>query len=346
MGRGGRGETDPLILAIETSCDETSLALLRPPRTILKNLVYSQIELHRPYGGVVPELASRAHLERLPLLLSQLFSEGTPLDEITHVAVTRGPGLVNALLVGMGFAQGFAYARRLPFLGVNHLYGHILSPDLMEPMKTPALIFLATGGHTALYHLDSQLKSTPIKRTVDDAIGEAFDKVAKLLGLPYPGGPSIEGQAAQGDPHAFSLPQPRPQNPQALSFSGLKTAVVRLLKENQEKLSPTFVSDLCASFQRVIGETIHSTIAEALAKDQEIKAVYFVGGVARNEWIRSTLKKLEQEYGVPVHFPSLELCCDNAAMIARAAWERFRKGESDPWDLQPLSRWEVGEIQP
>lgn len=332
---------DPLILAIETSCDETALALLYPPRTLLRHLVFSQLELHRPYGGVVPELASRAHLERLPLLFSELFAglEITP-EDVTHVAVTRGPGLVNTLLVGIGFAQGFAYPKGLPLLGVNHLLGHLLSPDLISPMVFPSLVFLATGGHTALYYLRRSDSIQLIKATVDDAIGEAFDKVAKLLGLPYPGGPSVEKEARGGDGEAILLPLPKPENPRALSLSGLKTAVRREI-QSHSALSPAFIADLCASFQRTIGRMIFSALTSAIETHPETKAVYFVGGVARNEAIRGMLKELEREYGIPVVSPPPEFCTDNAAMIARAGWEGFHKGQSDPWDLQPLSRWEV-----
>jgi N6-L-threonylcarbamoyladenine synthase len=304
-------------------------------------LVFSQLKLHRPYGGVVPELASRAHLERLPLLFSELFTglEIAPKD-VTHVAVTRGPGLVNTLLVGIGFAQGFAYPKRLPLLGVNHLMGHLLSPDLTSPMVFPSLVFLATGGHTALYYLLSPDSIHLIKATVDDAIGEAFDKVAKLLGLPYPGGPSVEEKAREGDENAISLPLPKPENPRALSLSGLKTAVRRVI-ESQPALSPSFVADLCASFQRTIGRMILSTLTSAIETYPETKAIYFVGGVARNQAIRRILEELERGYGIPVVSPPPEFCTDNAAMIARAGWEGFLRGLCDPWDLQPLSRWEV-----
>lgn len=330
------------ILAIETSCDETSVALFRPPRTIEANLLFSQVEIHRPFGGIVPELASRSHVERLlPLMEETLDLAGVGLGDVDVIAATRGPGLLGALLVGLGAAQGLAFGLGRPFLGINHLHGHLLSPDLEEAMRFPALVLLASGGHTALYWMTDERSAWLLKRTVDDAVGEAFDKVAKLSGLPYPGGPAVEGAARDGDPTAFDLPRPRPKDPAAFSLSGLKTAVRRQI-EWVDELSEHFVADLAASFQAAVGDMLAGALDQALSHHDGARGVYLVGGVARNRHISGHLTAVAEKHGLDLRAPSPVYCTDNAAMIARAAWSRYRGGERDGWDLQPRSRWEFG----
>jgi N6-L-threonylcarbamoyladenine synthase len=330
-----------LLLGIETSCDDTGVAVLIPPRTLLAHKTNSQVALHRPYGGVVPEIASRAHLRRLiPTVKETLSSAGVSPEEITHVCVTQGPGLINTLLCGLGFAQGFALSRGIPVVGVNHIYGHLLSPDLVSPMRFPSLVFLATGGHTALYRMDTPVEIRCLFRTVDDAIGESFDKIAKLLGLPYPGGPEIEKMAEGGDPDGVPLPFPKPTNPKALSFSGLKTAV-RLAIQKEKTLREEFLRDLCASFQKIILRVILHTIEKALKEERGIVALYFVGGVARNKLLNKGIKTFCEERALLFSVLPPDLCVDNGAMIARAGWEKIVRGKTDPWDLQPKSRWEV-----
>lgn len=339
------------ILAIESSCDETAVAVLDAPRRVLADQLHSQVDLHRVYGGVVPELASRSHLERLPGLIDAALSEaGVGLESVDAVAATRGPGLLGALLVGMGHAQALALALDRPFVGVNHLHGHLLSPDLHTPMRFPALVLLVTGGHTALYHMPDARQARLLRRTADDAVGEAFDKLAKLLGLPYPGGPPVESAARDGDPAAFALPRPKPRDPRALSLSGLKTAARRAVEDEiarSQMLSGAFVADLCASFQAAVADLLAEALASGLGAPGERLApaagVYLVGGVARNATIRGALEARAAAAGLQLEAPPLRLCTDNAAMIARAAWERLAAGERDPWDLQPRSRWEVGE---
>lgn len=328
------------VLAIESSCDETAVAILTDTNRVLASEVYSQVALHRPFGGVVPELAARSHVERLaPLVDAALATAGLDLSAIDAVAAARGPGLLGPLLVGMTYGQGLALARGLPFVGVNHLAGHLLSPDLDAPLRFPALVLLATGGHTALYRLDGETEVLLLRRTVDDAVGEAFDKVAKMLNLGYPGGPVVERAAAGGDPTVVPLPRPFPKDPRALSLSGLKTAVRRTIETATNATDPRFVADLCASFQAAVADVLSEALSTALAHHSDVRAVYLVGGVAANRSIGAQLGATvgEREFRAP----SMRWCGDNAAMIARAAWPRLVAGAADPWDLQPRVRWEV-----
>lgn len=330
------------ILAFETSCDETAVAIVRPDREIVANVLHSQIKLHAPYGGIVPELASRSHVEQLHGLLAQaLAAAELKIDDIDAVAATRGPGLLGALLVGMNAAQSLAMARNLPFVGVNHLHGHLLSCDLESPMQFPALIWLVTGGHTALYRMNDEHQATLLRRTADDAVGEAFDKVAKMLGLSYPGGPVVEAAAKSGDPAIYALPLPKPRDPRALSLSGLKTAVRRHI-ESWPAVDAQKTADICSAFQAKVALLLAETLSEALAQERDIAAVYLVGGVARNQTILNALQARCAAANLPLAAPRPALCTDNAAMIARAAWSRLRRDDRDPFDLQPLARWEFG----
>ena len=330
------------ILGIESSCDETAVCVFEPPRTVLSDVLHSQVKLHRPYGGVVPELASRAHLARISTLLQEaLEAADSSLEDIDAVAVTRGPGLLGALLVGLQVGQGIAFGRGIPFVGVNHLHGHLLSPDLEAPMQFPCLVLLVTGGHTALYRMDGPFDPLLLKRTVDDAVGEAFDKVAKQMNLSYPGGPAVEQAAKAGDPKAFALPRPRPKDPTAYSLSGLKTAVRRTI-EREGRLSDTLIADLTASFQAAVADMLSSSIADALTNYPDTETVYLVGGVARNTVVRNQLVGTVEAAGSRFFAPAPRWCTDNGAMIARAGWARLDRGDADPWDLQPKSRWEVG----
>jgi N6-L-threonylcarbamoyladenine synthase len=314
----------PLVLAIETSCDETAVAILRAPRDILASEVASQIDLHKRYGGVVPEVASRNHLPRIrPLIEAALHRSGSLLTDIDCVAATRGPGLLTSLLVGYSAAKGLAIGLGKPFIGINHLEGHLLSPFLPGIDRAfPSIGLIVSGGHTMLvrstgigaYHL--------LGRTLDDAAGEAFDKVAKLLGLPYPGGPEIDRLARQGNPKKFDLPRSMAKSGDFnFSFSGLKTAVRYLLP----KLEGDFHADLCASFQEAVVDVLVQKTIRA-AERSGVQLVTVSGGVSANSRLRSRMLEATTSARLDLKLASPSLSTDNAAMIAYAALERYQLG--------------------
>ena len=314
----------PLVLAIETSCDETAVAILRAPRDILASEVASQIDLHKRYGGVVPEVASRNHLPRIrPLIEAALHRSGSLLTDIDCVAATRGPGLLTSLLVGYSAAKGLAIGLGKPFIGINHLEGHLLSPFLPGVDRAfPSIGLIVSGGHTMLvrstgigaYHL--------LGRTLDDAAGEAFDKVAKLLELPYPGGPEIDRLARQGNPKKFDLPRSMAKSGDFnFSFSGLKTAVRYLLP----KLEGDFHADLCASFQEAVVDVLVQKTIRA-AERSGVQLVTVSGGVSANSRLRSRMLEATTSARLDLKLASPSLSTDNAAMIAYAALERYQLG--------------------
>jgi N6-L-threonylcarbamoyladenine synthase len=314
----------PLVLAIETSCDETAVAILRAPRDILASEVASQIDLHKRYGGVVPEVASRNHLPRIrPLIEAALHRSGSSLTDINCVAATRGPGLLTSLLVGYSAAKGLAIGLGKPFIGINHLEGHLLSPFLPGIDRAfPSIGLIVSGGHTMLvrstgigaYHL--------LGRTLDDAAGEAFDKVAKLLELPYPGGPEIDRLARQGNPKKFDLPRSMAKSGDFnFSFSGLKTAVRYLLP----KLEGDFHADLCASFQEAVVDVLVQKTIRA-AERSGVQLVTVSGGVSANSRLRSKMLEATTSARLDLKLASPSLSTDNAAMIAYAALERYQLG--------------------
>jgi N6-L-threonylcarbamoyladenine synthase len=313
-----------LVLAIETSCDETAVALLRAPREILASKIASQIDLHKMYGGVVPEVASRNHLPRIaPLVESALLSSGCSLPEIDCVAATRGPGLLTSLLVGYSAAKGLAIGLGKPFIGVNHLEGHLLSPFLLGTDRPSASVgLIVSGGHTMLVHLTGVGSYHLLGRTLDDAAGEAFDKVAKLLDLPYPGGPEIDRLAKLGDPKKFDLPRSMLNSGDLnFSFSGLKTAVRYLLP----KLDGDFRADLCASFQEAVVEVLVQKTIRA-AQKSGVKLITVSGGVSANSRLRAKMNEATAVAGLELKLASPALSTDNAAMIAYAASERYLLG--------------------
>ena len=313
-----------LVLAIETSCDETAVALLRAPREILASEIASQIDLHKMYGGVVPEVASRNHLPRIvPLIESALRSSGCSLPEIDCVAATRGPGLLTSLLVGYSAAKGLAIGLGKPFIGVNHLEGHLLSPFLLGTDRPSASVgLIVSGGHTMLVHLTGVGSYDLLGRTLDDAAGEAFDKVAKLLDLPYPGGPEIDRLAKIGDPKKFDLPRSMLNSGDLnFSFSGLKTAVRYLLP----KLDGDFRADLCASFQEAVVEVLVQKTIRA-AQKSGVKLITVSGGVSANSRLRAKMNEATAAAGLELKLASPALSTDNAAMIAYAASERYLLG--------------------
>jgi N6-L-threonylcarbamoyladenine synthase len=316
-----------LVLGVESSCDETAAAVLADG-TLRSNIVESQDPIHARYGGVVPELASRRHLEVvLPVVGRALDDAGVRLSDLDGIAVTHGPGLVGSLLVGLSTAKAFAYAHRLPLVGVNHLEGHIFAGRLADPtLEPPFLALVVSGGHTALYTSEAPLRYGLVGQTRDDAAGEAFDKVAKLLGLGYPGGPAVERTAREGDPKAIAFPLAQFQDGAPdFSFSGLKTAVSLYVRQHAP-LSPGSVADVCASFQAtVVKMLVRKTIRAA--RRLGIRRLLLTGGVAANRALREALEVESAERGYSWTAPPPRLCTDNAAMIAAAGAARLAAGE-------------------
>jgi N6-L-threonylcarbamoyladenine synthase len=306
-----------LVLAIESSCDETAAAVVRDGREVLASVVYSQVAVHAEYGGVVPEIASRRHLEAIvPVISEALAKGGVALADVEGIAVTQGPGLVGALLVGISTAKALAYAHRLPLVGIHHIEGHLLAIFLEHPVAFPFIALAVSGGHTHLYRVDCFGRYVTLGQTLDDAAGEAFDKVAKLLGLSYPGGMEIDRLAAAGDPGAVRFPRPLLHDGSFnFSFSGLKTAVLNHLRQYPAPPTGAVLNDICASFQAAVCEILaHKAGAAAAATG--IRRVVVAGGVACNSGLRRAMAGLAAKTEFELHFPSPELCSDNAAMIA------------------------------
>jgi len=348
----------PTVLGIETSCDETAAAIVRAGPDdargdILSNVIYSQFGEHARYGGVVPEIAARAHADKLDRVIGTALDEaGTGWDDIDAVAATAGPGLIGGLIVGTMTGKAIALARAKPFLAVNHLEGHALTPRLTDGQPFPYLLLLVSGGHTQMVLVRGLGAYERCATTIDDALGEAFDKTAKLLDLGYPGGPAVEKMAQSGDPDRFALPRPlkgeaRPD----FSFSGLKTAL-RKTATNLGALTDQDVADLCAGFQKAVTETLEDRVARSLTRYRAEIAdmsptLVVAGGVAANEAIRAMLERLCAENGFAFRAPPMSLCSDNAAMIAWVGLERFRRGETDPLDIAPRPRWPLdGKSEP
>lgn len=324
-----------LILGIESSCDETAAAIVRDGTKILSSVISSQIEIHRPFGGVVPEIAARAHLEKIePIVKEALAKAEVSLKDIDAVAVTQGPGLIASLLVGVCYAKALAYGLDVPFIGVNHIEGHVFSVVFENPpIEFPAFALIVSGGHTNLFYIPEPGKYKVISRTRDDAAGEAFDKVAKMLGLEYPGGPIIEKLAKEGDAAKIKFPIAKISDGKPdFSFSGLKTAVARYLRENEiaplaQSAEPTqIIKDIAASFQATVVKSLIGT-TEKLAKEFEPKTLIVAGGVACNTALREAAEGIGKKLNLPVYFPSKHLSTDNAAMIAAAGFFHLQKGE-------------------
>jgi N6-L-threonylcarbamoyladenine synthase len=338
------------VLGIETSCDETAAAIVERDADghgrILSNVVLSQIEEHAPYGGVVPEIAARAHVEVLDRLVSQALHEAhMTLDDVDAVAATAGPGLIGGLIVGLMTGKAIAMAGRKPFFAINHLEGHALTPRLTDRIDFPYLLLLVSGGHTQMVLVKGLGDYERLGTTIDDALGEAFDKTAKLLGLPYPGGPEVEKAALLGDRARFTLPRPmKGEERLDFSFSGLKTAV-RQLATTLEPLSQTDVNDICAAFQAAVADTLDDRVSRSLMRfrqsfpDVSEPSLVVAGGVAANKELRARLQQLCSDDGFRFIAPPMELCTDNAAMIAWAGAERAGFAPADTFDIAPRSRW-------
>ena len=337
-----------LILGIETSCDETAAAVLEESTesipNLLSNIVSSQEQIHKKFGGVVPELAARSHIDKIDLIVNEaLKKSGKKLKDIDAIAVTGGPGLIVCLSVGLNFAKALSLSLKKPFIAVNHLEGHALSPKLNFNIKYPYLLFLISGGHTQYLTVKKLGDYKRLGTTIDDALGEAFDKTAKLLNLSYPGGPKIEKLARKGDENRFVLPKPiLNRGGSNLSFAGLKTAILRVkefIKTDKDK------NDLAASFQKTVLDILYKKTKKAIEQHLEFypknRTLVVAGGVAANKQIRNILKKLCQEEKFKIYFPDLKLCTDNAAMIALAGLERYKKKKFDKHNFEANPRWQL-----
>ena len=341
----------PLILGIESSCDETAASLITENEqgvpVILSNIISSQVNIHKEFGGVVPELAARSHVEKIDWIVKKAIKDsGRKINEIDAVASTAGPGLIVCLSVGLNFGKAFASSLNIPFIAVNHLEGHALSPKLNSNLNYPYLLLLISGGHSQFLNVQGLGKYKRLGTTIDDALGEAYDKTAKLLGIEFPGGPQIEILAAKGNPNKYNLPKPILNKGGCnLSFAGLKTAILKIaknIKTNQEKF------DLAASFQKTIEKILYKKTKVAFSefeKQKKIKKRIFVvaGGVAANKNIRSMLKDLCNEKNYQSIFPPIEICGDNAAMIALVGLQKFNLKQFDNLDYPAKPRWSLDE---
>jgi len=345
-----------IILGLESSCDDTAAAVIRSAggetAEVLSSVVTSQTDLHAGFGGVVPEIAARAHAEKLDLVTAQALAEaGVALSDLDAIAVTAGPGLIGGVMSGVMFAKGLCAGTGLPLVGVNHLAGHALTPRLTDGIAFPYLMLLVSGGHCQFLLVHSAEKFTRLGGTIDDAPGEAFDKAARLLALPQPGGPFVEKAAALGDENRFRFPRPLMDRPGCdMSFSGLKTALLRARNGVMfdGKLRESDRNDLCAGFQAAVRDVFLKKTRRALAQagNTKITAVTVAGGVAANQNIRSGLMDICAEEGLPFIAPPLALCTDNAAMIAWAGLERFRAGQIDTMNLAARPRWPLDTTSP
>jgi N6-L-threonylcarbamoyladenine synthase len=331
-----------LILGIETSCDETAASVVADGRTVLSSVVASQTAIHHPYGGVVPELASRKHLEAIRYVTeTALHQADVSKKQLDGVAVTQGPGLIGALLVGFCFSRAFAYTLNIPWIGVSHLDGHINSVFLEpQPPPFPFVALLASGGHTSIYYVSDYLKTELMGQTRDDAAGEAFDKVAKMLGLGYPGGGVIGKYAQLGDPHKIAFPRPYlDKNNFDFSFSGLKSAVNRYIQGHKD-IDEQHIADIAAGFQEAVADVLAYKIINA-AKQKACRHIAIVGGVAANRHLREKVAQDASDEEINVYIPSLKLCGDNAAMIASTGWHYLKAGKVTSPDADVYSRLRI-----
>ncbi|MCP5451094.1 MAG: tRNA (adenosine(37)-N6)-threonylcarbamoyltransferase complex transferase subunit TsaD [Gammaproteobacteria bacterium] len=333
-----------LILGIETSCDETGVALYDSERGLLAHALHSQVSLHAEYGGVVPELASRDHVRKLlPLLREILQRAGATPNAIEGVAYTRGPGLIGALLVGAAIGRGLAWTWNVPAIGVHHMEGHLLAPMLEpEPPEFPFVALLVSGGHSLLVEVDGVGQYRILGESVDDAAGEAFDKTAKLLGLPYPGGPALAKLAEQGDPQRFRFPRPMTDRPGCdFSFSGLKTAAINTWRGLEP--TPANRADVARAFEDAVVDTLAIKCRRALQATR-LRRLVVAGGVGANRRLRERLRELLAELGGQVYYPRLEFCTDNGAMIAYAGWRRLTAGQREGMAIEVLPRWPLDSL--
>ncbi len=313
------------ILGIETSCDETSIAIVEDGKKILSNIISSQIEIHKEYGGVVPEIASRHHIKNISTVLDEALNKaGLKLTDIDCIAVTYAPGLIGALLVGIAFAKSLAYGLKKPLIPVHHLKGHIYSNFIEHSIDLPVLALVVSGGHTNIIYIDEEHNYTNMGGTLDDAVGEAYDKVARVLGVGYPGGPVIDKMYYGGDPNYLTIKEPKAEGEYNFSFSGIKTFIINHVNKAKMKNEEYNVEDIAASFQQAVVKTlVKKTIKAAL--DKKVKNIVIAGGVAANSLLRKELKEAAKIENISVMYPSISLCTDNGAMIAAAAYYKYQK---------------------
>jgi len=328
---------DIIVLGIETSCDETSASVVKNGKTVMSNVIYSQIDIHKKFGGVVPEIASRNHIEAIGKVVKEALDEASiNLDKVDVVAATYGPGLVGALLVGLSYGKALAYGKGIPFVGVNHIEGHISANYLDGDFEPPFICLIASGGHSHIVFVKNYGEYEVLGRTVDDAAGEAFDKVARALGLGYPGGPKIDEISKKGDPYKYNFPKSFMEKDNFdFSFSGLKTAVINQLHKEKQKGSQIDIADYAASFQMNVVDVLSSKLIEA-AKYKNINKISIAGGVASNSFLRERLLKLANEEGFMIHFPKQVYCTDNGAMIASAGYFDYIRGKVSGLDLNAI----------
>ena len=333
------------ILGIESSCDDTAAAVVTSDKQILSNIVWSQLKEHADFGGVVPEIAARSHASVMDeVIQAALEGADTALEEIDLIAVTAGPGLIGGVMVGAMTAKALALATGKPLIAVNHLAGHALTVRLTEEIEYPYLLLLISGGHCQWLHVKGPNDFALLGATIDDALGEAFDKTAKMLGLGYPGGPAVEKLALQGDASRFDLPIPLKGKPHCdFSFSGLKTAVRETILKHQP-FSAQDKRDLCASFQRVVAQVIADRLKRAITIYDDAPRLVVAGGVAANQALRQSIEQVAEEYGYRLYVPPIKLCTDNAAMIAWAGYEQYCASGATLLDFEPRARWPLVDI--
>lgn len=332
-------EKDILTLGIESSCDETSVAVVKNGREVLSNVIATQIDIHKKYGGVVPEIASRNHVENITYVVEEaLQKSGVTLDDIDAICCTYGPGLVGALLVGLSTAKAMAYALNKPFVGVHHIEGHIAANYIThKELEPPYLCLVVSGGHSHLVHVKDYTKFEVLGKTRDDAVGEAFDKVARVVGIGYPGGPVIDKLAKEGKP-IYNLPRTHFENLD-FSFSGIKTAVINLVHKEGDNIN---INDLCASFEEAVTDILTQNSLKAM-KELGVNKIAIAGGVSANSYLRNRMQELGEKEGFKVYYPELVLCTDNAAMIASAGYYNYMAGKYSPWNLNAVPNLKIGE---
>ncbi|MGL4391848.1 MAG: tRNA (adenosine(37)-N6)-threonylcarbamoyltransferase complex transferase subunit TsaD [Fusobacteriaceae bacterium] len=312
-----------IILGIETSCDETSLAVVRDGKEILSNIISSQIDIHKEFGGVVPEIASRHHIKNIAAILDEALAEAKiTLKDVDYIAVTYAPGLIGALLVGVSFAKGLSYANNIPIIPVHHLRAHIYANFIEHEIKLPSISLVVSGGHTNIIHVDEQHKFTNLGSTLDDAVGESYDKVARVLGIGYPGGPILDKLYYKGNKDFLKIPEPKVSG-YDFSFSGIKTSVINFVNNSKMKGETFLNEDLAASFQHKVVEILCKKTILA-AKEKKVDNIIIAGGVAANSLLRSELSEKAKLHGIKVFYPALKYCTDNGAMIAVSGYYKFK----------------------